>query len=73
MTIRVDVTNTDRTLRIEVIEVAFDKYARTAKDGPATMIEPGCSQSFYIHNLKDLRIREAHADLQARPAVAEAS
>lgn len=68
MTVKVIVENHDAVRRIEVIEVFFDKdHGMAQKEGVPHLIEPGGNSVHHVHPLMDLRVREAHADLQQRP------
>ena len=68
MTIKVTISNDDAVRHMEVIEVSLDRDSgRKSSDAPV-MLRAGESRSFYIHALKDLHVREAHADFQMRPA-----
>lgn len=67
MTIKVTISNDDAVRHMEVIEVNFDKDAGTRHEGAPALLRAGEHRTFYIHQLRDLRVREAHADLQMRP------
>lgn len=68
MTIKVTVTNDDAVRHMEVTEIEYNRENGQKISGPSVMLKAGETRAFYIHALKDIYVREAHADLQARKA-----
>lgn len=60
MTIEVQIVNKDTRVGrfIEVAPIDFDKDSGSKKEGAATRIAPGCSATFHVHLLRDLRVLE---------------
>ena len=58
MTIKVRIENEDTARSIEVIEVSMEKTTGQHFYGPPYRIAPGCANTFYVHLLKDLLVRE---------------
>jgi hypothetical protein len=60
MTIEVQIVNKDTRVGrfIEVAPIEIDKETGHKKEAAATRIAPGCSATFHIHLLRDLRVLE---------------